>query len=239
MTAGGNPPGSEPGGSRMSRKFWRRAAWATALMTAAVFSFGCGPGTWWHLLKGDETMKAEHPLTPPEGKKEVIVAVSVSANQGVPAGADLDLASKIGSQLKVLAETNKGTRIVVVDQTKVNNFKTNDPNRWNTGNPGEFARQLGADYWIDVQLESLKLMDRDFGGEICRGSAALQVSVYEAGKAEPKYSYPLPHQAQLKPTDVSQLNLYRNQYLGQLATEVAFHHVNYTGDQKRAQEKGL
>ncbi len=223
----------------MSRTFWRRAAVATALMTAAVFSFGCGPGTWWHLLKGDETMKAEHPLTPPEGKKEVVVAVSVTAAYGVPAGADLDLASKIGSQLKVLAETNKGTKIVVVDQAKVNNFKTSDPNRWNTGNPGDFARQLGADYWIDVTVESLKMTDRDLGGEICRGSAAMQVAVYEAGKGEPKYSYPLTHQAQLKPTDVSQLNLYRNQYIGQLATELAFQHVNYKGDQKRAQEKGL
>ena len=221
----------------MSRTFWRRAAVATALMTAAVFSFGCGPGTWWHLLKGDEAMKADHPLTPPEGKKEVIVAVSVTANHGVPIGSDLDLASKIGSQLKVLSETNKGTKIVVVDQAKVNNFKTTDPNRWGTGNPGDFARQLGADYWIDVTMVSLKLMDRDFGGEICRGSANLEVSVYEAGKGEPKYTYPLTHQAQLKPTDASQVNLYRNQYLGHLATEVAFQHVNYKGDQKRALEK--
>lgn len=222
----------------MSRKFWRRAAWASALMTAAVFSFGCGPGTWWHLLKGDEMMKAEHPLTPPEGKKEVVVAVSVTPPvQGVQAGVDLDLASKIGSQLKVLAETNKGTKIVVVDQAKVNAFKTNDPNRWNTGNPGEFARQLGADYWIDVNMVSFKLMDRDFGGEICRGSANLEVAVYEAGKGEPKYSYPLTHQAQLKPTDVSQLNLYRNEYLGQLANHVAFQHVNYKGEQKRALDK--
>ncbi len=221
----------------MSRKFWRRAAVGTALMTAAVFSFGCGPGTWWHLLKGDETMKADHPLTPPEGKKEVIVAVSVTSSHGVPAGTDLDLAGKFGSQLKVLSETNKDTKIVVVDQAKVNAFKTNDPNRWNTGNPGDFARQLGADYWIDVTVVSLKLMDRDYGGEICRGSANLEVAVYEAGKGEPKYTYPLTHQAQLKPTDVSQVNLYRNQYLGQLATELAFRHVKYKGEQKRALEK--
>lgn len=221
----------------MSRKFWRRAAVASALTLAAVFSFGCGPGTWYHLLKGDETIKAEHPLAPPEGKKEVLVAVSVTAAHGVSPGVDLDLANKIGSQLKVLSETNKDTKIVVVDQGKVNNFKTTDPNRWNTGNPGDFARQLGADYWIDVTVESLKLTDRDFGGEICRGSAAMQVAVYEAGKGEPKYTYPFTHQAQLKPTDLSQMNLYRNQYLGQLATEVAFHHVKYKADQKRALDK--
>jgi hypothetical protein len=221
----------------MSRTFWRRAAVGSALLTAAVFAFGCGPATWWHLFKGDETMKAEHPLTPPEGKKEVTVAVSVTGSPGVPVGADLDLASKLGGQLKVLSETNKDVRVVVVDQNKVNAFKTNDPHRWNTGNPGEFARQLGADYWIDVNIESLKLMDRDFGGEICRGSTVLNVAVYEAGQEAPKYTYPFTHQAQLKPSDPAQIGLYRNQYLGQVATELAFRHVKYKADQKRAAEK--
>lgn len=221
----------------MSRKFWRRALAGVAVVTAAAFGVGCGPGTWYHLLKGDELMKAEHPLTPAEGKREVTVAVSVTPTQGVPLGADLDLAEKIGSQLKVLAETNKDTKIVVIDQRKVNAFKTNDPVRWSSGDPGEFAAKMGADYWIDVTIESLRLVDREFGGEICRGSTALQVSVYEAGKSEPKYSYPFTHQAQLKPSDPSQVNLYRNQYLGQVATEVAFNHVKYKADQKRALEK--
>lgn len=221
----------------MSRTNLRRVLAAVGVLTAAVFGFGCGPATWWHLLKGDETMKAEHPFTPHEGKKEVTLAVSVTSSQGVPIGADLDLASKIGSQLKTLAELNKDTKIVVVDQSKVNAFKTSDPNRWNTGNPGDFAAKLGADYWMDVTIVGLKLMDRDFGGEICRGSATLEVAVYEAGKGEPKYTYPYTHQAQLKPTDPSQINLYRNQYLGHLATELAFKHVSYKADQKRALEK--
>jgi hypothetical protein len=221
----------------MSRTNWRRVLAAVGVVTAGVFAIGCGPGTWYHLLKGDETMKAEHPLTPAAGKKEVTLAVSVTSSQGVPIGVDLDLASKVGAQLKALAETNKDTRILVVDQSKVNAFKTSDPNRWASGNPGDFAARLGADYWIDVTIVGLKLMDRDFGGEICRGSATLEVAVYEAGKAEPTYTYPFTHQAQLKPTDPSQINLYRNQYLGHLANEIAFKHVSYKAEQKRALDK--
>ncbi|MCU0703651.1 MAG: hypothetical protein MUF18_06720 [Fimbriiglobus sp.] len=221
----------------MSRIFWRRAAIVLALLTGAVFSFGCGPGMMWHMLKGEELMKAEHPLSLPEGKREVTVAVSVTSQYGVPAGADLELSNKIGSQLKALSEVNKDTRVVVVDQSKVNAFKANNPDRWNIGNPGDFATQLGADYWLDVNVDSLKLMDRDFGGEICRGSATLRVAVYEAGKAEPKYSYPFTHQAQLKPSDPMQIGLYRDQYLGQLASQIAFKHVKYKADQKRAAEK--
>lgn len=216
---------------------WRRVLAGVVVLTAAAFGVGCGPGTWWHLLKGDEEMKPEFPLTPPEGKREVMVAVSVTPLQGVPVGADLDLASKIGSQLKALAEVNKDTKIVVVDQSKVNAFKTSDPARWATGTAGEFAAKLGADYWIDVRLDSLKLMDRDFGGEICRGSSIMEVTVYEAGKREPKYNYPFTDQAQLKPSDPAQINLYRNQYLGQIATKIAFKHVKYKADQLRALDK--
>jgi hypothetical protein len=219
----------------MSRTFWRRAAVGVAVVTAAVLSFGCGPGMMWHMLKGDETIKAEHPLLPAEGKREVVVAVSVSPQHGVPVGDDLELAGLIGSQLSKLAEENKGTRVTVVDQNRVNTFKMS--NRWITGNPGQFAADLGADYWIDVTLSSLKLMDRDYGGEICRGSASMEVSVYEANKTEPKYSYPLTHQAQLKPSDPAQINLYRKQYLGQLATVIAFKHVQYKAEQKRAADK--
>lgn len=221
----------------MSRTNWRRAAVGLAVVTAAVFAVGCGPGTWWHLLKGDQTMKAEHPLAVPEGKREVTVAVSVTCQHGVPAGADLDLAGKIGSQLKALAEENKEVKLVVIDQSKVNAFKTSDPARWSIGNPGDFATKMGADYWIDVTIQSLQLVDRDLGGEVCRGKAELEVGVYEAGKAEPKYTYHHTSQAQLKPNDPVQQAAYRNHYLGQVATELAFKHVNYKMDQKRALEK--
>lgn len=223
----------------MSRTNWRRAAVGAAVLTAAVFAVGCGPGTWWHLLKGDEAMKAEHPLTPPEGKREVTIAVSVSSQPGLANGdgAAFDLAGKIGTNMKALAEDNHGTKIVVIDQAKVNAFKTNDPSRWNIGNPGEFAAKMGADYWIDVTIQSLQLVDRDLGGEVCRGRAELEVAVYAAGKAEPKYTYHHTSQAQLKPTDSNQVAVYRNQYLGQVATELAFYHIDYKAEQKRALEK--
>lgn len=221
----------------MSRTNWRRALVGVTVLTAVVFAVGCGPGTWWHLLKGEETMKAEHPLPLPEGKREVTVAVSVSAAQGVSPGADLDLAAKIGSQMKTLAEANKDTKIVVIDQSRVNSFQASDPGRWSIGNPGEFATKMGADYWIDVTIQSLQLVDRELGGEVCRGKAELEVKVYAAGKAEPKYSYHHSSQAQLKPNDPQQLAAYRNHYLGQVATELAFEHINYKADQKRALEK--
>ena len=196
--------------------------------------FGCGPSTLWHLWKGEQTKNAEYPLTPPEGKKEITVAVSVMSQHGIPAGVDLDLASKIGTQLKVISEANKGTPIKIIDQSKINGFVTNNRDRWALGNPGEFAQQLGADYWIDVSLLTFNLMDREFGNEICRGSATLNIRVYEAGNPSPKHDYPLVSQATLRTNDVAQKTIYRGEYIGRLATEVVFKHVNYKADQERA-----
>jgi hypothetical protein len=209
---------------------WKAATLALVLGTG----FGCGPSTLWHLWKGDQAKNAEYPLTAPEGKREVTIAVSVMSQHGVPSGVDLDLASKIGSQMKTLSEANKGTPVRIVEQTKVNSFVTNNRDRWTLGNPGEFAKQIGADYWIDVSLLTYNLMDKEFGSEICRGSATLDVSVYEAGNQTPKHHYPLVSKAVVRPNDVAQKNIYQNDYLGQLATEVAFMHVNYKADQKRA-----
>jgi hypothetical protein len=209
---------------------WKAAALALVVGTG----FGCGPGTLWHLWKGDQDKNALYPLTVPEGKKEVTVAVSVTSQHGIPAGVDLDLASKISSQLKVLSEVNKGTVIKVIDQSRVNGFVTNNPDRWTLGNPGDFAKQLGADYWIDVSVLTFNLMDREFGNEICRGSATLEVTVYEAGKPAPKYQYPHVSQAAIRPNDVAQKNIYRGEYIGKLATEVVFKHINHNADQERA-----
>jgi hypothetical protein len=216
------------------RKCWQAAAVAVVVSTG----FGCGPSFLWFLNRGDEKKNAEFPLTARDGKAEVVVAVSVTASgHGVPAGVDLDLASKIGSQLKALSEANKGTPIRVIDQSKINAMVTNNPERWNLGNPGEFAQRCGADYWIDVNLISFSLQDREFGNEICRGSATVEVSVYEAGAAAPKYQYAHPSMATLRSVDVTQKNIYRNEYLGKLATEIAMKHINHKGEQERALKK--
>jgi hypothetical protein len=218
-----------------SKRFFT-LTWCAALLGLGVlFSIGCGPSTMWHLWKGDQPKDPDHPLTPPKGKKEIIVAVSVTATPGVPPGVDLDLASKIGSQMKVIAEANDGHPIKLIESSKVNAIRTNDPESWARGNPAQFAKKVGADYWIDVTLHNFSLVDRESAGEICRGRATLDVSVYEAGITAPKFQYPLSSEATLRPNDVSQMNIYRNQYIGQLATQIAFKHVKY----KKPQEDAL
>ncbi len=212
---------------------WGRGA-ILALVLGTVCVAGCSQGALYHMFKGDEKLKAEHPLTPKGNKRDVTVAVSVTTQPGVAPGVDLDLADKIGSQLKVISDANKSAKINIVDQVKVNNFKTSDPNRWSLGNPGEFAAQVGADYWIDVQILDFSLVDKEFAGEICRGRATLDVSVFEAGMKTRKYGYSLVSQAPQRTNDMAQKSVYRNKYIGELATELAFKHISYNKEQERA-----
>jgi hypothetical protein len=227
------------GGSWMNRfkRFWTLACCSAVVGLAVVFSVGCGPSTMWHLWKGEQNKDPDHPLTPPSGKKEIIVAVSVTATPGVPPGVDLDLASKIGSQMKVISEANNTYPIKLVESSKVNAIRTNDPEGWARGNPAQFAKKVGADFWIDVTLHNFSLVDRESAGEICRGRATLDVSVYEAGVSAPKFQYPLSNEAPLRPNDVTQMSIYRNEYIGKLATQIAFKHVKYKKPQEDAAMK--
>ena len=212
---------------------WQAAVLGLVLATG----FGCSPSLLWFLNRGEEKTNAEHPLSARDGRKEIVVAVSVSSQHGNPAGVDLDLAERLGWHLKTLTEANKGTPIRLIDQNKVNAFVTNNPDKWALGNAGEFAQRVGADYWIDATVVSFSLMDKEFGGEICRGRALVDVRVFEAGQTKVKYQYTHQSQASLRSNDVGQKNLYRNKYVDQLATELAFKHVNHTADQARAMTK--
>ncbi len=211
-------------------------SWPAALAGLAfMVSLGCGPSTLWHLWKGEQPKDPDYPIKPLEGKEEIVLAVSVTPTANVPPGLELDLASKIGSQIQAVSDANKGYKFRIVDASKVNNFRMTNPDLWNRGNAGDFAKKLGADYWLDVTMHSFSLIDNEFAGELCRGRATLNVVLYESGNTTPKFQYPLSSEATLRPNNVSELNIYRDKYIGQLATQIAFKHVKY----KKPQEDAL
>jgi len=217
----------------MNRIF--KAGAILGLAIAVVGATGCSAAGIWHMFKGEQPKAPDYPLSPREGKKEITVAISVTATPGIPPGVDLELAAKIGTQLKAVAEANNTHTILIVDSAKVNALRNNDPEQWARGNPGQFAKKVQADFWLDVTLHNFSLVDRESAGEICRGRATLDVSVYEAGVNSPKFTYPLNSEAPQRPNDIAQMNIYRNQYIGRLATQIAFKHVKY----KKPQEDAL
>ena len=61
--------------------------------------------------------------------------------------------------------------------------------------------------------------------------------MYEAGVSAPKFQYPMSNEAPLRPNDVTQMSIYRNEYIGKLATQIAFKHVKYKKPQEDAAMK--
>ena len=225
----------------MNRKAltWFRRGVLTALLT--IFGFGCGPSLLWFLNRGDEY---KDPATgckfePKEGKKTVSVAVLVTASNQIltnpnMAGVDRDLEAKIGAKIAELSKIPKDSAITVVDSTKIDRLRQENPNLWNTGSMSEIAKALGADYVLDVTLASMSFFDQQTGKEICRGNASLSVSVYDSvGSGKPLTQYGHQSNAPLRDTSSLPVNLYRNTYLDRLSTEIALKHVKHKAEQER------
>ena len=225
----------------MNRKTltWLRRGVLTAYLT--IFSFGCGPALLWFLNRGDEYKDPAvgYKLAPVEGKKTVTVAVIVSAPNHILTnptmqGVDRDLESKIGSKISELSKIPKDSLITIVDSSKVDRMRQENPQLWNTASMSEIAKSLGADYVLDVTLSSLSFYDQQTGREICRGNATLSVSVYDAvGNGKPLTQYGHSSDAPLRDTSSLPVHLYRNTYLDRLATEIAFKHVKHKAEQER------
>ena len=222
---------------------WFRRGVLTALLT--IFGFGCGPSLLWFLNRGDEFRdpKPECKLAPKEGKKTVTVAVVVSAPNSIlgdqsMVGIDRDLETKIAGKLVELSTYSKETVITVVDSSKVDRLRLEDPNLWNTASLSDIAKKLGADYLLDVTLSSISLYDKQTGREICRGKATVEVAVYDAvGKGKPVAQYPHSSEAPLRDTSALPVHLYRNKFLDSLAMEIAMKHVRYKAELERNLQK--
>lgn len=193
----------------------------------------------WFLNKGDGKEPAEYKLEPLAGKKEITVAVLVSTNPSLTinsaenAGLDRELAHVVST---TLSNESKGIKVPIrcVDAARMNQIRTGNPTLWDTGGRGELATKLGADYVIEVYVNSFVLDNREYGSEVTVGRAALTVNVYKAGReTEPVYSYPIDRKPEMPDTRNTNRQLYRTLYIQQLGEQIARKHVIHLPDRDR------
>ena len=218
----------------MSRGF--RSRWVLGLGLLAVVSMGCSPSTLWFLMRGDDKQDPAIPLPCKDGKSEVTVALLASAAPGVGmdpafAGAERELVTLIGQRMA--GETREDRRpIKVIDPGKVERFKSSTPN-WRTMNPAAIGQKLGADYVIDLTLNSVSIYQPEYGRELYQGRANLQVVVYDTEKPDAVYQdYIHPSIGEQKSTAVLSPPGYRKYFLTRVATEVAHRHIPHVATRK-------
>lgn len=192
----------------------------------------------WFLNRGDGKAPPIYPLEPVEGRKQVTVAVVVNTTPGmtsVPDFATLDreLATQIGKKLSDETREEE-VQVKVIDQSTIQQFKKNHSTKWSIGNRSDVAKELGADYLIDINLTKFSLYSPETGREICNGHATAEVAVYAAdGSDAPKYQYGHTTPPQMRDGLSTSPQQYRLLFINRVATEIAYQHIKHIPERDR------
>lgn len=195
---------------------------------------GCSPSLLWFMNRGDDKSPAKYPLDA-KGKREIVVAVVATANPAITcfpefSGIDRDLAQKMGQVL--VDETVKDKlRVTVVDQAKVQALRQKNTTEWDIANRSKLAKDLGADYLIEVDITHFSIYSQETGKEVCKGKATASVKVYDAaGNGSATMEYPHTCTPPLRSTGDMSPQHYRQFLVKSLAKELAQEHVRHTPD---------
>lgn len=206
----------------------------------AVAGMGCNPATMsYFLFRGDDKVPPEHPLPPKDGKKGVTVALVTSAapTMGMDfAGVDRELAGLIARRM---ADETKDAKhpITVIDQSKVDKLKSSGTD-WRVRKMSDVAKELGADYLIDLTVNSMSMYQPEYGREFYQGRAGFQVTVYDATKSDGPYRE-YTHNSMLPPKGSESVTpaFYRQMFVNRVASELAWRHIPHVADREMVSVK--
>jgi hypothetical protein len=138
---------------------------------------------------------------------------------------DRELARLVGKRLE--GDTKDDSHpIKVVDPAKVEKAKRAPGRDWRAVSPAVIGKELGADYVIDLTVDSMNMVPREFGGEIYQGQANLQVVVYDTTQPDgPFRQFPVSVTGPQKSTSAVTPGFYRQMFVAKVATDLAWKHV--------------
>lgn len=210
----------------------RRLVWVTAAFVAVV---GCSPASLsYFLFKGDGTAPPDYPFKAPSGRKEISVAVLMSAPNAPTefAGVERDLSRRLG---QVLADQTKEKRnpIRPVDQSQVDRFKMTTAG-WRTLPPAEIGRQLGADFVIDATVTNLSLYEAGYGRHMYQGQGTVEAVVYETATGKEHCRYFINPKLDARPAESLPPGQYRSMLVQRIADELSWKHLPHITDRRVA-----
>jgi hypothetical protein len=223
---------------------WTRRGVVLGLLGATA-SIGCSPlNLIAFLIARDEVQTAQYPLTfpkdgPKKDKDEVVVLLLPHITPGTSPDyitADRDLAERLAKVLPDLAKENKDKKKMrVISPTQVDKFKIKNPN-WRRMDAGTIGGNLEADFVLEIELTQVQLYQPNMPASerIYEGHADVSVNIYEVGKTDGTlqnhytftFSYPR-GVGMTRPAANVSLNEFKQQYIENLATEIAHRHVDH------------
>jgi len=201
---------------------------------AVMMGIGCNPiSTAYFLFRGDSKNPAEHPLPPKDGRKEVTVAVLVTA-PNVPrefAAVDRELSAAIGRRLQDQTKAGK-VPIKPVETAKLDKFKATNPEWRSAMSSTDVGKQLGVDYVLDLTLEQVGLYEPGSGKLMYQGQATIEATVYDVAAGQELAHYFVNPTMDSRPSDSMLMAQYKAKLLERIADEVTWKHVAHANDQQ-------
>ena len=221
------------------RNAWMRAIWLAFVGVGLASGVGCNPvAASYFLFRGDSKVPAECPLLPKDDKKEVSVAVIVTApNAPVEfAGVERDLASQIN---KRMVEQTKDGKIPIkpVDRAKIDKLRS-DP-QFAALSAAQIGKKLGADYVIELTVASITLYEPQTGKLFYMGQATIEGAVYDSATGDQTNKYFVNPKLESKPTTDVLMQQYKTKLLSRMADEVTWKHVPHANDQQITPSGGI
>lgn len=210
-------------------RYSRLGLFALLFGLVSLASIGCTPATLWWLTKGDGKTPAAYPLAAKKDKEKVTVVIlpTASPTLGIDfAGVDREIATMFGRRLVEESKTDRRP-IEVIEQAKLDKFLASNPN-WKVLPPGEISKQLGADYLLDMSVDSISLFQSQYGREAYSGKAQIKVVVYDSDSPSTvKNEYVHTAAAPAKDVNGGSPAQYRQWFVERIGIELAFKHVSH------------
>ena len=206
-----------------------------------VAASGCTPGSLGYLLR-DTKAKPEHPLPAVKDKKEITVLIigSRSQNLGMDpmfAAIDRQLPGLIARQMMTDTKDEKHP-IVVVEQAKLDKWKQTSGADIRTVSPAVVGKQLGADYVIDVTVNSMSVFQPELAREFCKGKASVDVVVFDCSQTDKKLQEYTHNSTQPeRSTGAMSPKDYARWFTERLGKEIAFRHIPSDSNERLAMIK--
>jgi hypothetical protein len=205
------------------------------LLSVVATSVGCNPASLsYFLFRGDGKAPAEEKaFVAPNGKREVAVAVFIAAPQGNLefAGLERDLT---GAMARSFDEQTKDKKphVRLISPTKIQSFKTKHPG-WKSLSVVEMARELGANYVMDVSVNDIDIYEPGTGRNMYLGRATAEVKTYDVATGElfgnPSF---VTANTESRPADTMPGGQYRQQLVQRLAIKLTWKHIPHVADQR-------
>ena len=213
--------------NRLNRRMLGRGI-VLGTMFLALTSVGCTKGALWHLLGGaNEKREPVDPLPPKPGMKQVRVAILVHESQTIAPnfiGVSRELATLIGRRMT--EETKDDDHpIVVIDQVTIR--KASKDSVTNFQDPRQIGLEVGADYVIDLMLNSISMYQPEDAGQFFKGSGDIKGVVYDVDDPDTTFREYVHPFTGIQSGVGGRFNedAYRRYLIDKIATEIAHRHI--------------